>query len=389
VAILWPLKYESVMTVGGCFPGFGGYVRHRLHGSDGLAEVSTWLLMSHDSHVDANVAGFTGSEWSSLVIPRILHQTVKDKGNMPSEWRDCRATWIKMLGPKSPELGAECDDECSPGDDSNSDAITAITKDGQSTLWEFRLWDDYDNEEFVRTRYPQYYQLYKDLPRPINRVDFVRYLYMHAHGGFYADADTRCLKSIESLRTIPKCSIVLGEHVSLAGKFVECAFIGSVPGHPFWLRVAEAIKAALYQPSWTQRLAQNIPSMAVLTQTGPFLLTQVVQRELAEKGPEKSGIRVFAPQYFYPDPRERPFPKEAFVVHMFSGSWVDDGCWDAERHIFHLQQSTPGRFLIGLVITIVIAFIVLLLVLAAIAATRAAIHHRAPFIKTTNAHHPQ
>src|SRR5579871_5319959 len=116
--------------------------------------------MSDDSLVETNEAGLMGDEWSYLAIPRILHQTVKDKGNMPREWRDCRATWIKMLGPKPQKLGAHVDGEESESRvrDETEPPTGTTTENGRSTLWEFRLWDDYDNEEFVRTRYPQYYQ---------------------------------------------------------------------------------------------------------------------------------------------------------------------------------------------------------------------------------------
>lgn len=259
-------------------------------------------------------------------IPRIFHQTAKSKNDLPKVWLECRETWLNQLSDK----------------------------------WEMHLWDDHDNDRFVRTRYPQYYQLYLDLPRPINRVDMVRYLYLHCWGGVYADLDTKCLKSIEPLLDMAGCSIVLGEHLSLAGRFVECAFMMSIPGHPFWIEVIEGIKSAIYSPTITQRLASNIPSMAVLTQTGPLLLSQVLQ-EYQRKNQSVSGIRIFPPQIFYPDPRKLPYPEASFVVHMFSGSWVGDS-W--EYRVFELQQTQFGRILIAVISAIIILSILVIITLA-------------------------
>jgi mannosyltransferase OCH1-like enzyme len=258
-----------------------------------------------------------GGQSAATNIPKILHQTAKDKTNLREEWVECRKTWLKQL----------------------------TTDD-----WDIRLWDDDENDRFVSTYYPQYYQLYLDMPRPINRVDMVRMLYMHAYGGFYADCDTKCLKPIDPLCNINDCQVVLGYHDSMIGRFVECAFMGSVPGHPFWIDVVEAMKAARYHPTFSQKVSGMMPMIDVLTQTGPLLFTSVINKQPADR-----GIKLFPSAFFYPSPN-KPFPTESYVVHMFTGSWVTDG---REKALLWLEKTTTGRC----VLTVLVAVIATLLFL--------------------------
>lgn len=280
-------------------------------------------------------------------IPRILHQTVKDKDKIPLLWQQCRQTWVDTLFPQTKITNSEPND---------------------AKPWHLLLWDDNDNEEFVKTKYPQYYQLYVSLPKPINRVDLVRYLYMHFFGSIYADMDCKCIKSIESLISTSRHQIILGEHQSLAGTFVECAFMASVPNHTFWLRVVDAIQDAFERPTVVQRLARNIPAMGVLTMTGPLLLTQVVKQVASEPGGlQRWGIQIYPHNYFYPPPNRLPYPKESYVVHMFSGSWLDNSL---EMRIFELQQSQLGRLIIATVAAILCLVVALLFLWCTAAAAK-------------------
>lgn len=265
---------------------------------------------------------------NNIIIPRILHQTVKDKTNIREDWKKCMATWSNKLG----------------------------SNDNNNTHWEYRLWDDNENDEFVKTKYPQFYKLYHDLPYPINRVDFVRYLYMHAFGGFYADADTICLKSIEPLRT--QGHIILGEHTFYLTRFVECAFMGSVPGHPFWLEMIEAIQEATYHPTITQRLSSNLPSMAVMTQTGPLLFGQVVKRAMARD--HKHQIKLFPPHIFYPTPDGLPYPTDSYIVHMCNGSWVGS----TERSIYQVLKHKILLTILIIVGLLIFAYVIFRLLFA-------------------------
>ena len=69
-----------------------------------------------------------------------------------------------------------------------------------------------------------------------------RYLYLHYYGGVYADLDTECTRSFESLLAKP---LIFGgmekkEWVpwnSNLSVIVQNSFMASVSGHPFWMEV--------------------------------------------------------------------------------------------------------------------------------------------------------
>lgn len=259
-----------------------------------------------------------------MMIPRLLHHTVKDKVNLLPVWRECLATWQEKLSSSA----------------------------ASDKPWEIRIWDDADNDAFVQQEYPQYYDLFRKLPRKINQVDFVRYLYMHKFGGFYADADTKCLRSIEPLRNIAGAQVVLGEYSFYLNKFVECAIMGSVPNHPVWLEMIEAIRVAVETPTLIQRASALIPSMAVMTQTGPLRFTKTI-RKYIQSHPDGHGIVLLPQRMLYPNPK-KSLPADAFTVHLCNGSWVGG----TERGIYELLKNKA-------VLTLLILTAVLVLVLFA------------------------
>ena len=63
--------------------------------------------------------------------------------------------------------------------------------------WRYMLWTDEDNLEFVRSKYPEFLDLYLYWPYPIQRVDMVRYLILDYYGGIYCDLDQQPLQSLE------------------------------------------------------------------------------------------------------------------------------------------------------------------------------------------------
>ena len=69
--------------------------------------------------------------------------------------------------------------------------------------WEYRLWTDADNAEFVRSTFPDFWPTFRELPFEIQRVDAVRYLILLEFGGLYADLDTQCLMPFDGLLAEP------------------------------------------------------------------------------------------------------------------------------------------------------------------------------------------
>lgn len=138
----------------------------------------------------------------------------------------------------------------------------------QNKDWEYVLWTDDDNLALVEKHFPWFLETYESMPGVINRADVVRNMYMYVFGGVYADLDTECLRNMNELfadydvptkthiqtaqmgemtaSTSPNRTAFLGR-MGLDQAFkhsIPNAWMGSTPGHPFWLLVIEAVVEA-------------------------------------------------------------------------------------------------------------------------------------------------
>ena len=104
-----------------------------------------------------------------MAIPPIIHQTWKDE-LVPVPMQDLAESWRRNH----------------PG-------------------WEYRLWTDTQNREFIRTRYPDFLVRYDSYPYHIQRVDAVRYFILYTFGGLYVDLDFECIHSLERLLAEHEC----------------------------------------------------------------------------------------------------------------------------------------------------------------------------------------
>src|ERR1700743_2784709 len=73
--------------------------------------------------------------------------------------------------------------------------------------WEYKLWTDEMNREFVRLYYPDFLSTYDRYPRNIQRVDAFRYLLLQKEGGVYVDVDFECLRNMSPLLEGQGCVI--------------------------------------------------------------------------------------------------------------------------------------------------------------------------------------
>lgn len=79
--------------------------------------------------------------------------------------------------------------------------------------FEYTLWDDNDNRNFVQTKFPELLEHFDAYTKTICRADAIRYMYLYEYGGIYADLDFECIKSFDSFITqmeTEQVDVVLG-----------------------------------------------------------------------------------------------------------------------------------------------------------------------------------
>jgi len=231
------------------------------------------------------------------MIPKILHQTWKND-NIPKEWLP--------LVRKNRELHPD---------------------------WDYRLWTDADNLEFVREEFPQLLDLFSAYPKGVMRADVIRYMIMFRIGGVYLDLDYEFIRPFD----LNQHSLVLPQNASVERegffRIGNCIF-GSCPGHEYWQAVFQDLLAVGLP---------NQPDFDVEEYTGPGMMTRVfhgLDREAFEvheqadriaAGPDalstifKPTVRAFHPK----TPRNQreqsriQLDKTTYGIHHCAGTWRD------------------------------------------------------------------
>ncbi|CAF1366488.1 unnamed protein product [Adineta steineri] len=137
-------------------------------------------------------------------IPRIIHQTWKDK-QVPERWNR------------------------------SVESIRQLNAD----QFEYRLWTDADIHTFVRQEEPYLYQhTFVKYAHDIQRVDAFRYIVLHRLGGLYIDMDNGCYQSFESLLRILEAVDSDSPHLAAFPRTspigISNGFMISTKGHPLF-----------------------------------------------------------------------------------------------------------------------------------------------------------
>lgn len=217
------------------------------------------------------------------MIPKIIHQTWKTD-EIPKKWVPF-AHKVKALNPD----------------------------------WEYKLWADSDNDEFVQKEFPDFYETFQGFSRGIMRADVIRYLIMYKIGGVYLDLDYEMLQPFD----FGDHSIVLPRNRSTSygdpqDELGNCIF-ASEPGHPFWRDVITDL--------------QNNPPVVtdysqIVDATGPRLLTRIYREHDYED--------LFTPDrliYHPPSPNNKKDLRKiknngvSLGIHHPWGSWKERWTW--------------------------------------------------------------
>lgn len=193
------------------------------------------------------------------MIPKIIHQTWKSKHNIPDKFRHWSSSFKEV-------------------------------NDG----FKYCLYDDSDNLNLVKNFSPGLLSVYKEFPLEIYRVDFVRALYLLYYGGFYADMDFQCLRSLSK-----HCDSEVAIFCSMGNdmKFehsVPNAMMCSPIGHSFWVFYLYNI-VNLFAKS----IDSKVPIPAPEYLTGPVILRNCITEFPRLNALTKDLISDFFKKNFY------------------------------------------------------------------------------------------
>lgn len=226
------------------------------------------------------------------MIPKHIHQTWKNE-SVPEQFRPYVDSWQKHH----------------PG-------------------WQYTLWTDEMNTDFIANHYPGFLRLYNAYPQPIQRVDAVRYFILKTYGGIFVDLDFECLKETSPL--LSEGSFIAGleprEHAIWHHKdyIISNAFMAAAPACPFLDDVCNRLLTNDYF-----RFRREKGFNAILDCAGPFMLSRVYNLYKA-----KEDVKIVGHELLYPlvkDPLTGRIRKEdinniavtgnAYAIHHYWGSW--------------------------------------------------------------------
>jgi hypothetical protein len=101
--------------------------------------------------------------------------------------------------------------------------------------YEYRLHDDNDIINFLKTDFPGYIDGYKSLKYGASKADLWRYLVIYKYGGIYADMDCRCITPLREWIN-PDATFVTQLGIN---KDICQWLIISVPKNPIFLKAAQ------------------------------------------------------------------------------------------------------------------------------------------------------
>jgi tetratricopeptide (TPR) repeat protein len=133
--------------------------------------------------------------------------------------------------------------------------------------YEYYLFDDASTQEFLRDFTPDVLAAYRRASAKAQKADLFRLAWLYAHGGYYADADDRCLAPLDEHIPAGSTLVLYQEDVGTLGN----DFIGATPHH--WI-VGHALGLAT---DAVNRSDQDILWLS----TGPGVVTRAFAQALA------------------------------------------------------------------------------------------------------------
>jgi len=197
--------------------------------------------------------------------------------------------------------------------------------------WKHISWNNEMINDFIRSYYPEYWDVYTGFHYNIQRWDAIRYLILYKYGGMYVDYDYESLESMEVWLKDKECCFSMEPEIHsprLGEAFFNNAMIISVSNHFFMKKIISYVfseETLLFD--WHDK------GPCIMNTAGPEMLIKMY-KELSNE--EKEQIFLIPAKNVSPFDRyqlrrlrcgERSEELEqclddAYAVHYFFNTWV-------------------------------------------------------------------
>jgi mannosyltransferase OCH1-like enzyme len=110
-----------------------------------------------------------------------------------------------------------------------------------------KIWNGYECDQFVKKYFPNKYNLYWNLSKPIMRCDLVRLMILYIYGGIYSDMDRISLKSYNIiLSKYSNYDFIIGKTMIFGFNVLFSDMIFAVPLNDFVLQCINNVKEQKY-----------------------------------------------------------------------------------------------------------------------------------------------
>ena len=188
--------------------------------------------------------------------------------------------------------------------------------------WKIIYWNKHIFENEILNQYPNYINIYKNLPFMIQKIDFAKYLILYHMGGIYVDVDTISEKSLELfLKKYDRCDVILTKFKvfeELPIYVINNGIIMSKEKHPLLKNIIENIP--------THQLFYDINDWYILKSTGPYYFTKIILKYLSEY--QDKGIMIIPNDVLESctlSEYQKCTSKGTYITHDHNCSWASWG----------------------------------------------------------------
>jgi len=231
----------------------------------------------------------------------------------------------------------------------------------------YHLWSASDLEALLKQRYPQYWDMYKNVRYPVMRVDIGRILILHAFGGIYADCDIFPNRSFyeqvelavqrvpeikEKKKTLPSAKKGRGSQPrTTCDYFIDMEVIVAAQGNPILLELLDFILQEITRTKYKTKddIYYTWRMRYIWQTTGPRAMARFFKRH--DIAPKVAGLKFLECNHFKNTEMIQNEKRCLDVISNISNSYFTDkheihvpvGEGDAQIPLVHTRRRMHGK----------------------------------------------